>query len=169
MHMDIFGNANPQKMPRHLFFGALAVHHETAVRGNVEKQNYSVCPRYWYMDADFKCERCGLEFTWTAKEQKAWFEDYFFWVDSQPRDCRECRGEIRRLAELRREYDATVASARDHGTPDQKRRIVEIVSELQRDFGKLPEKMTETKQLFEHQTKKQAEPDGAGNSHRASQ
>lgn len=167
--MDIFGNKHPKKMPQHLFFAALAVHYETAVRGNVEKQNYSVCPRYWYIDADFKCERCGQEFTWTAKEQKAWFEDYFFWVESRPRHCAKCRGEIRRLVELRKEYDATVAAARDRGTTDQKRQIVEIVTELQQAFGKMPEKMTDTKRLFEHQTRNQTEPDGAGNSHRAGQ
>jgi hypothetical protein len=161
--MDVFGNTDPKKMPRHFFFDASAVHHETAVRASVEKQNYGVCPRHWYIDADFKCERCEQEFTWTAKEQKAWFEDYFFWVDSEPRHCRKCRGELRRLVDLRKEYDATVATARDHGTADQKRRIVEIVSELQQVFGKLPDKMTETKELFQRQTGNRAEPSGAAN------
>jgi hypothetical protein len=149
--MDIFGNTHPKNMPRHFFYGALAVHHETAARASVEKQNYSVCPRHWYMDADFKCERCGKEFTWTAKEQKVWFEDYFFWVDSRPRHCKECSGAIRRLLDKQKEYDATVAAARDHGTPDQKSRIIQIVCELQQVFGTLPEKMTKTKELFEHQ------------------
>lgn len=160
--MDIFGNTDPEKMPRHLFFGALAVHQNTAVRANIEKQNYSVCPRHWYIDADFKCEQCAREFTWTAEEQKAWFENYFFWIDSQPRHCRECSGELRRLLELRKEYDATVATARDHGTPDQKSRIIQIVSELQRVIGRLPEKMTQTKELFEHQAKKHAERAAGG-------
>jgi hypothetical protein len=152
--MDIFGNTHPKRMPQHLFFSALAVHQETAVRANVEKQNYSVCPRHWYMNADFKCERCGQEFTWTADEQKAWFEDYFFWVDSQPRHCRKCRGELRRLVELRKEYDSTVAAARVHGTLEQKSRIVDIVFELQQAFRKLPEKMTQTMELFQRQIKK---------------
>jgi len=34
--MDIFGNTHPKKMPRHFFFSALAVHHETAVRAGAE-------------------------------------------------------------------------------------------------------------------------------------
>lgn len=160
--MDVFESTDPKKMPRHFFFGALAVHHETAVRANVDQQNYSVCPRHWYMDAEFKCERCGRDFTWAAEEQKAWFEDYFFWVDSQPRHCTECRAELRRLADLRKEYDATVAAARDHGTREQKNRIIEIVSELHEAFGKLPEKMTETMELFQRQIT-QAEPGGAPN------
>ena len=155
--MDIFGNTHPGKMPRHFFFRALAVHHQTAVRACVEKQNYSVCPRHWYINADFKCERCGSDFTWSAEEQKAWFEDYFFWVNSQPLHCKTCRAELRHLAELQKEYDAKVAAARDHGTPDQKSRIVAIVSELQQAFGNLPEKITETMGLFQRQITKMAE------------
>lgn len=158
--MDLFGNADPEKMPRHFFFRALAVHYETAVRANTEKQNHSICPRHWYMDADFRCERCGQEFTWKAQEQKMWFEDFFFWVDSQPHHCKKCRGELRRLIHLRKEYDATVAAARDHGTPEQKRRIVEIVSELQQALGTLPERIFQTKKLFERQIAKRAEPGG---------
>ena len=149
--MDIFGNTDPKRVPRHLFFRALSVHHETAVRANIEKQNYSVCPRHWYMDADFECEACGQKFTWTGEEQRAGFEDYFFWVDSQPRHCRECRRELRRLSALRKEYDATVAAARCRGTTDQKRRIVEIVSELEQVFRELPARMIETKELFQRQ------------------
>ncbi len=162
--MDIFGVTHSKKMPEHFFFGALAVHHQTAVRANVEKQNYSVCPRHWYVDADFNCQRCGRDFTWTAEEQKAWFEDYSFWVDSQPRHCITCRGDIRRLVDLRKEYDATVAAARDRGTLDQKSRIVAIVSELQQAFGKLPEKMTETMGLFQRQVARMAEPGATPNS-----
>ena len=80
-----------------------------------------------------------------------WFEDYFFWVDSQPWRCMTCRGELRRLKELWKEYHSTVAAARDHGTCDQKSRIIEIVSALQQEFGKLPKKMTETMELFHRQ------------------
>lgn len=106
------------------------------------------------MDADFKCERCGQEFTWTADEQKTWFEDFSFWIGSQPRQCKKCRAELRRLVELRKEYDSTVAAAREHGTLEQKRRIMDIVLELQQAFGNLPEKMTQTMELFQRQLKK---------------
>ncbi len=149
--MDVFGNKRPEEMPEHFFFRALAVHYETAVRANTEQQNYSVCARNWYVDADFECQRCKQKFTWTAEEQKAWFEDYFFWVDSQPHHCRKCRVQLRRLLELRKEYDVKVAAARDHGTIELKSRIVEIVSELQQVCGKLPEKMMDTMELFQRQ------------------
>lgn len=151
MGMDIFGNTDSRKMPGHLFRGAIHVVHETAIRGNPGKQNYSVCPRHWYVDADFRCEACGKEFAWTAGEQKAWFEDYFFWVDSTPRHCRKCMAGYRHLQDLRREYDASIAEVRKHGTPGQKRRMIEVVTELESAFGQLPEKMSETRKLFERQ------------------
>ena len=149
--MDYFGETDSRKMPKHLFWGAIYLDHETAIPGNPKKQNFTVCPRFWYLDADFLCDGCRQEFTWTAGEQKAWFEDYFFWVDSQPRHCRKCRASRTHLSQLRKEYDASVAEARNHGTVDQKRRIIEIVAELEAAFGRLPEKMLETRDLFEHQ------------------
>ena len=155
--MDIFGNTDPKKMPEHFFWSALSIDYKTAVRADTEKQNYSVCPRHWYIDAEFRCEGCGQEYKWTGGEQKAWFEDYFFWVDSQPRHCQNCRAHRRHLADLRKEYDATIAAARNQGTPDQKSRIIEIVSELEQAFVRLPEKMKETMNLFKRQMTTEAE------------
>jgi hypothetical protein len=138
-------------MPEHLFWGATHVDHATAIQGNPKKQNFSVCPRHWYVDAGFECEGCGQEFTWKAGEQKAWLEDYFFWVESQPRHCNECMANRRRLESLRKEYDSSIAIARDHGSAEQKHRIIEIITELESSFAQLPKKMIETKNLFERQ------------------
>ena len=152
--MDIFGNTDPRKMPTHLFSRALFIDYETAVRGNPGKQNFSVCPRHWYLDVDFKCERCSQEFTWSAGEQKAWFEDYYFWVDSCPRHCQNCRADRKRLQAIRKEYDSTVGAARENGKVREKARIVELVTELELAFGALPEKMKENKLLFQRQLNK---------------
>lgn len=138
-------------MPRHLFSDATHFDCASAIRGNPQKQNYSVCPRHWYVDADFNCTRCSKEFTWTATEQKAWFEDYFFWIDSSPRHCKKCMSDRRHLESLRKEYDSTVSAARHKGATDTKCRIIEIVRELESVFGNLPEKMIETKDLFDRQ------------------
>jgi hypothetical protein len=156
--MDIFGSTDSRKMPAHFFFGALHLDHKTAIRGDPAKQNYSVCPRHWYIDADFKCSDCPREFTWTAKEQKAWFESYFFWVDTIPRQCKNCMAKRRRLTNLRKEYDTKVPEARAQGSPDQKRRIIAIIGELESAFSGLPERMIETKTLFERQLRKSGEP-----------
>lgn len=148
---DYFGSTDPRLMPRHLFPGLMHMDYDSAIRGDPQKQNCSVCPRYWYIDADFKCAQCGTKFTWTASEQKVWFEDYFFWIDSCPRLCRECMADRRHLESLRKEYDSTVAAARHREASGQKLRIIEIVRELETAFGHLPEKMIETKNLFESQ------------------
>lgn len=154
--MDLFGSTDPRLMPEYLFGGAIHLDYKTAIRGNPEKQNYSVCPRHWYIDADFNCARCRKEFTWTAREQKAWFEEYRFWIDSHPRLCKSCMADRKHLESLRVEYDSIVAAARLGGDFDQKRRVIEVVRDLEAAFGRLPEKMIETKELFERQIHKES-------------
>lgn len=128
--------------------------HQTAIRANVEVQKYCVAPRHWYVDADFQCGTCNQEFTWSAREQKLWFEDYAMWVDAQPWQCKSCIADARHLADLQVEYDSKVASARDGGTLEGKNRIIQIVSELTKSLSNLPDKMMETKAVFERQIAK---------------
>jgi hypothetical protein len=45
-----------------------------------------------------------------------------------------------------------VDAARDHGTVEQKRRIIEIVDQLTDVLGVLPLRMTETRNVFVKQT-----------------
>jgi hypothetical protein len=66
--MNGFGNDDPREMPAHLFSGCLRVNYATAVRADTGKQNCSICPRYWYVDAIFRCDRCGAEFSFSAAE-----------------------------------------------------------------------------------------------------
>ena len=56
----------------------------------------------WYIDATFLCERCHEEFCFTAAEQKIWYEDYGFYIDSTPKECVACRRELRRRKSIRR-------------------------------------------------------------------
>jgi hypothetical protein len=137
------------------FYRAISVYSETAVRGNPAKQNYSVFPRSWHIDMDLRCRECGKVFRWTAKEQQKWFEEYHFWVDCTPRHCRECRAKRRHFSKVKREYDANIAAARNHGTLDQKRQIIQIISELEENkFAELPPKMIQTRELFQRQIRK---------------
>jgi hypothetical protein len=80
---DGFGQHDPRKMPPHLFFGALHIDYSTAMHANSRAQNFSVCPRHWYVDATFRCARCGLDFVFTAEEQRFWYEQLGFWIDSR--------------------------------------------------------------------------------------
>lgn len=77
-------------MPAHLFHSA-RVDHSTAVRADISKQNDSVCPRHWYVDAEITCTDCNEPFVFSASEQKFWYEDLHFRVDSFPKQCPPCR------------------------------------------------------------------------------
>ena len=89
--MDIFGDTDPKKMPQHFFHGAVSINYDTAVRADVSKQDYTVCPRQWYIDSTFKCMDCCKDFLFSAEEQRYWYEQRRFYVDSKPTRCPACR------------------------------------------------------------------------------
>ena len=152
--MDVFGNTDPKRMPLHLFRNAVEIDYSSAIRGNIEQQDYSVCPRHWYISARLRCESCNSEYLWSAEEQKVWFEVYNFYVQSYPVHCPKCRSERRNAIELQQEYDGLVSYARSGGTVEQKERIVAIVDELKNYLGALPQKMYDTRDLFLKQIEK---------------
>lgn len=152
--MDVFGNIDPRTMPCHFFHGAYEIDYTTAIRADISAQDYSVCPRHWYIDARFRCTECGADFLWSAKEQRTWFESYRFWVDSQPQLCRECRAKRKELIQLRQEYDSLVTDARSQGTSEQKRQIIAIVDALESQLGRVPDKLSKTRDLFHWQIAK---------------
>jgi hypothetical protein len=56
---------------------------------------YSSPPDYYY-DIEFTCVDCGVEQTWTAAQQKWWYEDaggYFFATAIRCRACRQKESE----------------------------------------------------------------------------
>lgn len=152
---DVFGSTDPRKMPTYLFAGALAKHFDTAIRADLSKQNYLVCPRHWYFDAEFKCAKCDRSFLWSAAEQRTWFEHYRFWIDSQPRHCRDCQAKNRHLLALRKEYDLQIEAARTQGSREMKQRLICIIDELEAAFGSIPKRMIETRALFHAQSGKE--------------
>ena len=89
--MDIFGNTDPRQMPSYLFWRASHLDYENATRANVEEQNYSVCPRHWYIDARIPCADCGNHFLFSKDEQRHWYEKLKFWIDSFPDRCKSCQ------------------------------------------------------------------------------
>ena len=150
---DVFGSTDPKRMPASFFFGSKFIDYRTAIRADISKQIYTAAPRQWYIDCDFDCSECHREFTWTARQQQSWFEQYGLWVDALPRICKDCKAAGLRLEDLRREYDSLVAAARDQGTVAQKLRIIAIIKDLQASLSSLPQKMRDTLHLFEHQTR----------------
>src|SRR5574341_1550125 len=130
-NIGLFGENSPKRMPGHLFFGARWMDYSTAVRADISKQNYSVCPRHWYVDATFACRDCDKEFTFTASEQRFWYEERRFWIDSLPTRCPPCRKEQRTRLNLRKRYDALIATALGACSLETKKEVVAIINELE--------------------------------------
>gem|GEM_PF-1571782 len=69
-----------------------------AIMGNFKIQVYSLGgPTYMYVDINYECRECKCSFTFSAAEQKHWYEDLGFLVDARPVNCLECRKKIRHI------------------------------------------------------------------------
>lgn len=89
--MSGFGDDNPKDMPSHLFFGATHLDFKRAIKADITQQNFSVCPRHWYVDAHIPCVDCGDHFVFSREEQRHWYEKRKFWIDSFPDRCKSCQ------------------------------------------------------------------------------
>jgi hypothetical protein len=145
---DIFGDTRPELMPDWLFSDSLWLNYYSAIRARIDKQNYTICPRNWYIDAGFTCAGCRETFIWSAREQKAWFESYHFYVDSQPKLCKVCARQKRRLEGIQKAYNAKVEEARNGGSADQKREVIRLIDELEEGLRQLPEKIFLTRDIL---------------------
>ena len=143
--MSDFGRDNPREMPAHLFAGSVRLDYATAVRADPAKQNCSICPRYWYLDATFSCARCAAEFQFTASEQRVWYEQYRFWIDSVPRQCPACRRDMRQMKALRQEYDERVLDVLEHGSLDSKKQLASVIDQLYELGNELPGRIHEAR------------------------
>jgi hypothetical protein len=132
-------------MPAYLFQGSLRLDYETALRADFERQNCSICPRYWYVDATFSCDRCGGEFEFKATEQRAWYEEYGFWIDSLPKHCLACRRDVRELKAMRQEYDRFVGEALSTANIELKKRLAGVIDRLYELGGQLPSRINENR------------------------
>ena len=143
-------------MPSHLFFGSRRLDYSTAQRADISKQNYSVCPRHWYVDATFVCRDCTEEFIFSASEQRFWYEDRHFWIDSMPRQCISCRKKQRTRSNLRKHYDALITIALGSCPVETKKEVVAIINELEAAKDEIPEKMKQNRTVLYAQLAKAA-------------
>lgn len=153
------GKNDPKGMPAFFFSDAMRLDYSSATRANVEKQYASVIPRYWYIDAIVKCQRCEKEFCFTAAEQRVWYEEYGFWIDSFPKRCLTCRHALAEIKALQQEYDRDIARAL--GTQDikLKRRMIELIKRLV-DMGQdLPPRIHEKRRILSTQIDRDAGAD----------
>ena len=146
-----FGRDDPREMPAHFFYRSLHIDYGSAVRADPERQNCSICPRYWYVDTIFPCDRCDSKFTFSAAEQRIWYEEYGFWIDSLPKHCLGCRRELRELKAARQEYDQNVEEALQSGDPELKMRLVRLIDQLYELGGALPLRINENRRRLARQ------------------
>ena len=74
---------------------AIAVDETHSVIADATKQHWTVVPEYKYCSMQLRCERCEEEFWFSANEQRVWYEDWGFWIDSIPKHCARCRKLLR--------------------------------------------------------------------------
>jgi hypothetical protein len=149
--MDVFGDTDPRLMPSHLFWNCIRLDYSTATRADISKQNYSVCPRHWYIDATFLCSRCNKEFCFTVAEQNQWYEGQRFWIDSVARQCTNCRRHIRCEKSLRREYDRDILDTLESDDFVQKQRMIDVIDELSSFVTYLPTAIFESRKRLARQ------------------
>jgi hypothetical protein len=149
-----FGRDDPREMPAHFFYRSLRVDYGSAVRANAARQNCSICPRYWYVDTIFPCDRCASEFTFSAAEQRIWYEEYGFWIDSLPKHCLACRREFRELKALRQQYDRSVEEALGSTDPELKKGVARLIDQLYELGGELPLRINENRRRLARQLSK---------------
>jgi len=151
---EIFGGKDPKKMPAHLFHEVRGMDYATAQKADVSKQHYTVCPRQWYVDAVFVCRDCGKEFVFSANEQRFWYEDRQFFIESLPKQCIDCRKAERNRLELRKRYDSLIAQALGQCPVELKRDVVAIINSLEAAEDEIPAKMIESRSKLYSQLKK---------------
>jgi hypothetical protein len=149
-----FGGNDPKEMPAHFFSGAARMDIHTAQQAKISKQNFSVCPRCWYVDAVFVCRDCSKEFTFSAAEQRFWYEDCHFWIDSRPTCCAACRKEQRTRLNLKKRYDSLIATALGACPVEVKKEVVAIINELEAGEDDLPERMKQNRATLYAQLEK---------------
>ena len=146
-----FGEHDARQMPIHLFWGA-DLDYATAVRADIAQQDFTVCPRHWYVDATLRCARCSQSFVFSADQQRFWYEQLRFWVDSRAKHCTSCRQELRRLKALRHEYDREVAAALARlADMKQKKRLVTVLDALDEGGVELPEQLKKNRRVLSQQ------------------
>jgi hypothetical protein len=156
-----FGEDDPRGMPPHFFFWSWSLDYTSAVRADVSKQNFSVAPRHWYVDATMPCKRCGRSFCSTADEQKTWYEDFGFYVDSIAKHCPACRKKRRELKSLRQEYDRDIAKILAGDDLDAKVRLASVIDELCESGESLPAKVYQNRKVLAVHIARRREPGAA--------
>jgi Probable zinc-ribbon domain len=85
-----------------------------AIAGDITRQNFCCAtPRFAYIDEAKTCVQCGEQFTFSAQEQRYWYESLQFNLDSHAIRCTSCRRQRRTANALRARYALAGKRRRD--------------------------------------------------------
>lgn len=87
-------------------------------------------PRFAYVDQAKRCQRCDVEFVFTASEQKVWYETRKFHPKSKPLNCLDCGKKLRRFKVANRKLGEALQNLDSKDWKELKR-----VGELYREIG----------------------------------
>jgi hypothetical protein len=78
----------------------------TAIPADLSRQTPATVPVTHYFDAKRQCHDCGRPFIFFAEEQKYWYEELGFGLDSDCVRCVPCRKKQQGIARSRERYEA---------------------------------------------------------------
>lgn len=108
-----------------------------AIEAQIEKQTYCDYPPYlMYFDKIMECQQCASSFTFSKEEQKYWYEELEFWVQSTPKHCEHCRKEIRKKKGINTELSQLLKNGDENLNSKVLYRIAELYQEMGKD-GKM--------------------------------
>ncbi|MEZ4777646.1 MAG: zinc-ribbon domain containing protein [Bacteroidia bacterium] len=107
-----------------------------ALLGNPDKQYYTFqspwdfgFPYLMYINKSLTCETCREHFTFSKEEQLYWYEELQFVVYSKPKNCINCRKQLRYQKSLNTELSAALQNG-EPTDPEILLRIAEIYQEM---------------------------------------
>ncbi|MBI3927176.1 MAG: zinc-ribbon domain-containing protein [Armatimonadetes bacterium] len=78
---------------------------DTAVTADLTRQTRATVPVTHYFDVKRRCRDCDRPFLFFADEQKHWYEELGFGLESDCVRCAECRKRRQGIARLRERYE----------------------------------------------------------------
>lgn len=67
------------------------IYPESAILADLSRQNFSTFPRGYYVDMLAVCRTCDRPFLFFAREQRYWYEELHFYIDTDCVHCPACR------------------------------------------------------------------------------
>jgi hypothetical protein len=101
-----------------------------AIKADIGKQLFCDNPPYLAYYGQLRvCESCKQDYTFSKEEKQHWYEVLGFWVQSVPKNCKECRRRIREEKKLNNELSALIRDL-DKNNPDQLLRAAALYDKM---------------------------------------